>query len=85
MFRDEKIELKVGLFIGIGVCLMFLIVFSIKDVSVLGKMYDINVVFDFVNGLTKDSPVRFAGVDVGQVKNIGLFNLIGNFLRCFGN
>ena len=73
MFKDEKLELKVGLFIGIAIFLMFLIVFSIKDVSLMGKGYEINVIFDYVNGVTDDSPVRLAGVNVGEVKSIELF------------
>jgi len=73
MFRDEKLELRVGLFIGAGIFLMFLFVFSIKDISMLGKGYSFNVIFDYVNGVTKDSPVRLAGVDVGEVKKITLY------------
>ena len=73
MFRDEKLELKVGLFIGIGIFLMFLIVFSISDIYLLKKGYDIRVVFDFVNGITEDAPVRLAGVHVGEVKDIEIY------------
>ena len=73
MFRDEKLELKVGLFIGIGIFLMFMIVFSIKDVSLMGKGYEFNCVFDYVNGITDSAPVRLAGVNVGEVRGITLF------------
>ncbi|MBU0571059.1 MAG: MCE family protein [Candidatus Omnitrophica bacterium] len=72
MFRDEKLELRVGLFIGVGIVLMFLIVFSIKDISFMGKGYEINVVFDYVNGITESAPVRLAGVNVGEVREIKL-------------
>jgi phospholipid/cholesterol/gamma-HCH transport system substrate-binding protein len=73
MFRNEKLELKVGLFMGVGIFVMFLIVFSIRDVSLMGKGYEFNVIFDFVNGLTDSSPVRLAGVNVGEVKAIELY------------
>ncbi len=73
MFRDEKLEMKVGLFIGIGLFLMFFIVFSISDVYVFSKGYDINVLFDYVNGITANAPVRLAGVHVGDVKDIEIF------------
>ena len=73
MFRDEKLEFKVGIFIGIGIFLMFLIVFSIGDLYPFQKGYGINVVFDFVNGITEDAPVRLAGVDVGEVKAITIY------------
>ncbi|MFQ5952377.1 MAG: MlaD family protein [Candidatus Omnitrophota bacterium] len=73
MFRDERLEVKVGIFIGIGIFLMFLIVFSVGDLYPFQKGYNINVVFDYVNGLTKDSPVRLAGVDVGEVKALEIY------------
>lgn len=73
MFRDEKLELKVGLFIGLGIFLMFLIVFSIGDFYLLKKGYNIGVIFDYVNGITEDAPVRLAGVHVGEVKTIDIF------------
>ncbi len=75
MFRDEKVELKVGLFVGIGMVLMFLIVFSIKDITLIGKGYGLNVLFKYVNGLTENSPVRFAGVHVGEVRDIQIYNI----------
>ena len=73
MFRDEKLELKVGLFIGAGIFLMFLIVFSISDLWVLKGGYDFGVIFDYVNGITENAPVRLAGVHVGEVKNIDVY------------
>jgi phospholipid/cholesterol/gamma-HCH transport system substrate-binding protein len=73
MFREEKLEFRVGIFIGIGLFLMFLIVFSMGDLFPFEKGYTFKVLFDYVNGLTKDAPVRLAGVDVGEVKNIDLY------------
>jgi phospholipid/cholesterol/gamma-HCH transport system substrate-binding protein len=73
MFRNENLEMKVGLFIGIGIFLAFVIVFSISDFYMLKEGYNIGVKFDFVNGLTKNSPVRLAGVHVGDVKDIKIY------------
>jgi len=73
MFRDQKLEMKVGLFIGIGIFLMFFIVFSISDLTVFEKGYNIEVIFDYENGLTEDAPVRLAGVHIGEVKKMGIF------------
>jgi phospholipid/cholesterol/gamma-HCH transport system substrate-binding protein len=75
MFRDERLEMKVGLFIGIGMFLMFLIVFTIKqDETFVGKGYDIFARFDYVNGITESAPVRLAGVGIGDVKKIELYH-----------
>jgi phospholipid/cholesterol/gamma-HCH transport system substrate-binding protein len=73
MFRDDKLEMRVGLFIGIGIFLMFLIVFSINDIYVFEKGYNVGIVFDYVNGIGENAPVRLAGVHVGEVKNIEIF------------
>lgn len=73
MFRDQKLELKVGLFMGIGIFLMFMIVFSIKDLYVFEKGYNVSIMFDYVNGIGKNAPVRLAGVRVGEVKGIDIF------------
>ena len=73
MFRDEKLEMKVGLFIGIGIFVMFLIVFSVSDFYGFKRGQTFKVIFDYVNGLTEDAPVRLAGVHVGEVKKIEIF------------
>ncbi|MFH1878471.1 MAG: MlaD family protein [Candidatus Omnitrophota bacterium] len=73
MFRDEKLELRVGLFMGLGIFLLFFIVFSIGDLGLGEKGYNITARFDYVNGLTKNSPVRLAGVQVGEVKDIEIY------------
>ncbi|RKY42255.1 MAG: hypothetical protein DRP85_03500 [Candidatus Makaraimicrobium thalassicum] len=73
MFRNQKLELKVGLFMGMAIFLMFLIVFSISDFYLLKKGYGVKVVFDYVNGIGVDAPVRLAGVHVGEVKDIELY------------
>lgn len=73
MFRNERLEMKVGLFIGIGIFVMFFIVFSISDIYLLGEGYNIRVLFDYVNGIDNDSPVRLAGVHVGEVKDVSVY------------
>jgi phospholipid/cholesterol/gamma-HCH transport system substrate-binding protein len=73
MFRDQKIEMKVGLFMGVGIFIMFLIVFSVGDFYFLKEGYEVNAMFDFVGGIKKSSPVRLAGVNVGEVTDIRLF------------
>lgn len=73
MLRDEKLEIKVGLFIGMGLFLMFFIVFSVSDLYLLKSGYKISAKFDFVNGVTENAPVRLAGVNVGEIKSTEIF------------
>ncbi|MBL7073205.1 MAG: MCE family protein [Candidatus Omnitrophica bacterium] len=73
MFRDEKLELRVGLFMGAGFFLMFLMVFFLKDFSLFDKGYNIQVIFDTVGGITKNAPVKLAGINVGEVKLADIF------------
>jgi len=71
--QERTLELKVGLFITVGIIMFFILVFSIGDVYLVKKGYYVNVLFNFANGLKESSPVRLAGVDVGQVDRIELF------------
>ena len=49
---DLKIfELKVGVFIMIGVAILFIIVFSIGDINLVKRGYRIKVDFNFVDGI----------------------------------
>jgi len=70
---DKTFELKVGLFVGIGIILFFIIVFSIGDVTLVKRGYRVHTVFSFIDGITESAPVRFAGVDIGHVEGIKLF------------
>ncbi|MFA6320778.1 MAG: MlaD family protein [Candidatus Omnitrophota bacterium] len=66
----KTFELKVGVFIMIGVAILFLIVFSVGDVKFSKTGYKIKVFFNFANGIGGTAPVRLAGVGVGQVQGI---------------
>ena len=68
MAEDRSFELKVGLFVGIGILIFFIIVFSIGDVTLIKRVYRIYTVFSFVNGITEGAPVRLAGVDIGHIE-----------------
>ena len=74
MAEDRSFELKVGLFVGIGILIFFIIVFSIGDVTFIKRGYRIYTVFSFVNGITKGAPVRLAGVDVGYIEGINVYH-----------
>ena len=71
---DLKIfELKVGVFIMIGVAILFIIVFSIGDISLIKKGYHIKVDFNFVDGIGSSAPVRVSGIGVGQIDGLKLY------------
>jgi len=71
--ENRVFELKVGIFIAVGILIFFIVVFSIGDVYLVRGGYHIKAVFNFANGITESSPVRFAGVNVGQVDEIRIF------------
>ncbi|MCK4859568.1 MAG: MCE family protein [Candidatus Omnitrophica bacterium] len=64
-----RTEFKIGLFAFLGLFIFFVIVFSISDFS-LKQGYTFSARFNFVNGLETSSPVRLAGVKIGEVKEI---------------
>jgi phospholipid/cholesterol/gamma-HCH transport system substrate-binding protein len=71
MMDDSKtFELKVGVFILVGVAILFIIVFSIGDINLSKTGYRINVLFNFASGIGPSAPVRLAGVGIGQVQGI---------------
>ncbi len=70
MDTTKTLELKVGIFIMIGVAIMFLIVFSVGEINFAKTGYKIKVTFNFANGIGGTAPVRLAGVGIGQVQGI---------------
>jgi phospholipid/cholesterol/gamma-HCH transport system substrate-binding protein len=69
------LELRVGLFIIVGIfCLGYLSIKLGKMEVVGGKGYDIYAIFSNIGGLRTGSSIEIAGVDVGRIKNITLDN-----------
>ena len=73
MDGEKLFELKVGIFIMIGIAILFIIVFSIVDINLVKKGYHIKVDFNFVDGIGGSAPVRVAGVGVGQIDGLKLY------------
>lgn len=71
--NGRGLELKVGMFIFIGLIILFIIVFSIGDFYIFERGYTVKTVFGFVNGIAESAPVRLAGVDIGEVEKIEVF------------
>lgn len=72
IFGKTKLELKVGIFVFIGLVILAIFVLSIGGFKTWSSGNQFNFVFNFVNGVKIGAPVRFSGVDVGQVKRINI-------------
>ncbi len=72
IFGKTKLELKVGIFVFIGLVILTVFVLSIGGFKTWSSGYEVSFVFNFVNGVKIGAPVRFSGVDVGQVKRLNL-------------
>ncbi|MCX5694100.1 MAG: MlaD family protein [Candidatus Omnitrophica bacterium] len=72
IFGKTKLEMKVGIFVFIGLVVLVVFILSIGGFKTWSSGYRINLIFNFVNGVKIGAPVRFAGVDVGEVKKIDL-------------
>ncbi|MEI6831684.1 MAG: MlaD family protein, partial [Candidatus Omnitrophota bacterium] len=72
IFGKTKLELKVGIFVFVGLIILVLFILSIGGLKTWSSGYRINLNFNFVNGVKVGAPVRFAGVDVGEVKKVRL-------------
>jgi len=72
IFGKTKLELKVGTFVFIGLTVLVIFILSIGGFKTWSSGYRLNLNFNFVNGVKIGAPVRFAGVDVGEVKKIHL-------------
>lgn len=70
IFGKSKLELKVGIFVFFGLIILTVFVLLIGDFKTWSSGYEVNFVFGFVNGIKIGAPVRFAGVDVGEVRAI---------------
>lgn len=77
IFGKTKLELKVGIFVFIGLVVLVIFILSIGGFKTWSSGYHINLSFNFVNGVKVGAPVRFAGVDVGEVKKVKLEFLPG--------
>ena len=68
--RENIIYIKVGLFFLAALAIFFITIISIKNVSLFKGYYIVKVKFNFSEGLLPASPVRFCGVDVGEIKKV---------------
>jgi phospholipid/cholesterol/gamma-HCH transport system substrate-binding protein len=70
IFGKTKLEFKVGIFVFIGLVILIVFVLSLGGFRTWTSGYRINFTFAFANGIKLGAPVRFSGIDVGEVKDI---------------
>ena len=70
IFGKTKLELKVGIFVFVGIVFLSIFVLSIGGIKTWSSGYHVNFLFNFINGAKLGAPVRFAGVDCGVIKKI---------------
>lgn len=70
IFGKTKLELKVGVFVFIGIVFLSIFVLSIGGIKTWSSGYHLNFIFNFINGAKLGAPVRFAGMDIGVIKKI---------------
>jgi phospholipid/cholesterol/gamma-HCH transport system substrate-binding protein len=67
--KKAGLELKVGIFVFVALASLAALVFKAGDFY-LKPGYTIRIVFNFVSGVDKGTPVRLAGVNVGEIKEV---------------
>lgn len=70
IFGRSKLELKVGIFVFIALIILVTFVLFIGDFKTWASGQRISFIFNFINGVKVGAPVRFSGVDIGEVKEI---------------
>ena len=67
--KKANLEFKVGIFVFLALAALLTLVFKTGDFY-MKPGYTVRLIFDFVSGVDKGSPVRLAGVNVGEVTQI---------------
>jgi phospholipid/cholesterol/gamma-HCH transport system substrate-binding protein len=65
-------ELRVGLFVLVGLLILAVAIFYVTGQGVLGPKYRIKTYLPEVSGLATGAPVRLDGVEIGNVERIAL-------------
>jgi ABC-type transporter Mla subunit MlaD len=75
-------EIWAGGFVALALALLFVMVFSIGNCrQVLRGRQERTVIFSHVTGLRPDSPVNYAGVEIGRVRGIHILTVTDQLLR----
>lgn len=72
MMQSKNLEINVGIFMVISLGALFILAMRVSNLSILWteKSYDITARFQNIGNLKERSPVKIAGVRIGQVSGI---------------
>jgi len=71
----KQFKIRLGLFVAGGLALFVIAIFIIgKQKNLFNPVFELNTTFNNVSGLEVGNNVRFAGINVGVVDNIGILN-----------
>jgi len=68
--RKYLVEIRTGSFFLVAFILLFIALMSMRELSFVKGHYIFKIRFDFAEGMRAASPVRFCGVDIGEVKEV---------------
>ncbi|MFD1292567.1 MlaD family protein [Lutibacter holmesii] len=75
MEKSNTQKIKLGLFVITATLLLITLLYFVGDrQNLFGKNFKISAIFNNVNGLQLGNNVRYAGINVGTVKNIVMIN-----------
>jgi phospholipid/cholesterol/gamma-HCH transport system substrate-binding protein len=68
--RKYLVEIRTGSFFLVAFILLFIALISMRELSFFKGTYILKVRFNFAEGMRAASPIRFCGVDIGEVKEV---------------
>lgn len=73
--RDNTYKVKLGIFVSIGIVILFVIIFFIgSNQKLFSSKFKVSAHFRNVSGLNVGGQVRFLGINVGTIENIEIIN-----------
>jgi len=70
MSKYSKEEVKVGSFVLMGVAALLFILFMMGAFRSTAGTYPVRILYNYISGLEKGAPVRYAGAEVGKVEKV---------------
>src|SRR4051812_5732722 len=75
MAKRISYQLKLGIFVSIGLAIFILGIFWIgKQKHLFNTTFSLSAVFTNISGLQVGNNVRFSGINVGTVDNVSIIN-----------